>query len=108
MRNMESKYEKVIGYIFLALGVIMILISVYFMFIVFTGAINPPRLFNFHDIYINTSEGEKVLIFSSEEISKLLSMLFWFLLMFFIMMAGGKIASLGINLIKEIKVEVKK
>ncbi|MEM3530906.1 MAG: hypothetical protein QXD42_03820 [Nitrososphaerales archaeon] len=105
---MESKYEKVVGYILLTLGVVMILTSVYFMFSVFTGVTPPPRLFNFHNIYITTPDGGEMLVFSGEEIGKLLAMLFWFLLMFFIMMAGGKIASLGINLIREIKVELKK
>lgn len=104
---MESKYEKAVGYILLILGVVMILISVYFMFSVFTGSLAPPRLFNFSDVYINI-QGESTLIFSGEEMNKIFALIFWYLLMLFIMTAGGKIASLGINLIREIKVEVKK
>ncbi|MGB9660226.1 MAG: hypothetical protein ACPLY9_06935 [Nitrososphaerales archaeon] len=107
MRSMESKYEKVVGYILLIVGVVMILISVYFMFNVFTGTTTPPRLFNFPDIYITVS-GEPTLILHGEEMNKIFAMIFWYLLMFFIMMAGGKIASLGINLIREIRVEIKK
>lgn len=109
---MELKHEKVIGYILLAIGVFMILLSVYFMFSVFSGATAPPRLFNFPDIYITIPlpEGgsQNVLLVPSEEINRIMAMLFWYLLMFFIMIAGGRIASLGISLIKEIKVELKK
>ncbi|MCP8307777.1 MAG: hypothetical protein H3Z52_02710 [archaeon] len=95
---MELKHDKVIGYILLAVGVVMIFLSVYFMFSVFSGATAPPRLFNFPDISMAPGE----------EINKILDMGFWYLLMFFIMIAGGKIASLGVSLIREIKVEVKK
>ncbi|MEM2872592.1 MAG: hypothetical protein QXD82_00285 [Nitrososphaerales archaeon] len=110
-RRMNPRYEKVIGYVLLAVGVAMIFLSVYFMFSVFTGATAPPRLFNFPDIQITIpSDGgsQNVLLAPGEEMNKIMAMLFWYLLMFFIMIAGGRIASLGINLIREIRVEVKK
>jgi len=82
------------------------------MFNVSTGATAPLRLFNFPDIYITIAlpEGgsQNVLLAPAEEINKILAMLSWYLLMFFIMIAGGKIASLGISLIREINVELKK
>lgn len=105
---MELKHDKVIGYVLLAAGIVMILLSVYFMFNVFTGATAPPGLFNFSDINIPIPGGETVQMIPGEEMNRLLAMFFWYLLMFFIMIAGGKIASLGISLIKEVKVELKK
>jgi hypothetical protein len=105
---MNLKDEKVVGYILLAVGVTMIFLSVYFMFSVFTGSASPPMLFNLPDIYITIPEIGNVLLISGGEISKMVAMFFWYLLMFFIMVAGGRVASLGVSLVREIKVELKK
>jgi hypothetical protein len=101
------KDEKIVGYVLLAIGVILIFFSIYQMMNVFTGASPPPSLFSFSDIYFPGAEGRNTLMISGKELNKLAAMAFWYLLMFFIMWAGGKIASLGVNLIREIKVEVK-
>lgn len=102
------KDERIVGYVLLGIGLILIFFSIYEMITVFTGASPPPKLFNFSDIYFPAAgEAEPKLMIAGEELNKLVAMAFWYLLMFFIMWAGGKIASLGINLIKEIKVEVK-
>jgi len=107
---MKFKDEKVVGYILLAIGVVMIFFSVFLMFNVFTGASAPPKLFNFSDISFSIPQPggipETVQI-SGQDISRIVAMGFWYLLMFFIMLAGGRIASLGVNLIREIRVEVK-
>ncbi|NWG09973.1 MAG: hypothetical protein HXX80_06710 [Nitrososphaerales archaeon] len=105
---MNLKDEKVIGYILLAVGVTMIFLSVYFMFSVFTGSTAPPMLFNLPDIFITIPGIGNVLLIPGGEISKMVAMSFWYLLMFFIMVAGGKVASLGVSLVREIKVELKK
>jgi hypothetical protein len=49
-----------------------------------------------------------VRVISGEDMNRVVAMAFWYLLMLFIMFAGGRIASLGVNLIKEIRVEVKR
>jgi hypothetical protein len=106
--KLKMKDEKIVGYILLAIGIAMIFLSVYLMVQVFTGASLPPNLFNFSDIHLTMpGETESSLLISGEELNKLVAMVFWYLLMFFIMYAGGKIASLGVNLIREVKVEVK-
>lgn len=106
--KLKMRDEKIVGYILLTIGIAMIFFSVYQMVNVFTGASPPPNLFNFSDIYLPTPEqAEKTLIISGQELNKLTAMGFWYMLMFFIMWSGGKIASLGVNLIREIKVEVK-
>jgi len=102
------KNEKVVGYALLIVGVAMILVSVYLMFSVFTGASSPPVLLHLSDIsFPIPGEGETMSVISGQESSKIFALGFWYILMFFIMWAGGKIASLGVSLIKEIKVEVK-
>jgi peptidoglycan biosynthesis protein MviN/MurJ (putative lipid II flippase) len=103
----KLKDEKTVGYILLTIGIIFIFFSIYEMMNVFTGASPPPSLFNFSDIYFPGPEGSSVLMISGREMNKLVAMTFWYILMFFIMFAGGKIASLGVNLIREIRVEIK-
>ena len=106
--KLKMKDEKVVGYVLLAIGIAMIFFSVYQMVQVFTGASPPPNLFNFSDIRLTMpGETESSLLISGEELNKLAAMVFWYMLMFFVMYAGGKIASLGVNMIREIKVEVK-
>lgn len=105
---MES--EKVVGYALLTVGVAMIFVSVYLMYNVFTGVSSPPVLVHFSDISMpapSPGEAESISIVSGEDLSKIVAMGFWYILMFFIMWAGGKLASLGVSLIKETRVEVK-
>lgn len=108
---MKFKDEKVVGYILLAVGVAMIFLSVYLMFNVFTGASAAPSLFNFSDISFSIPQpegtSETVQIISGQDMNRMVAMGFWYLLMFFVLYAGGKIASLGVNLIREIRAEVK-
>jgi hypothetical protein len=110
--EMKFKDEKIVGYILLAVGVGMMFSSVFLIFNVFTGASAPPKLFDFSDVSFPTSQGEgaseTVRVISGEDMNRVVAMAFWYLLMLFIMFAGGRIASLGVNLIKEIRVEVKR
>jgi len=93
-----EKPEKVVGYVLLAVGVGMIFVSVYMVFSVFTGASIPPLLFDFSDISFLGAE-----IMSGEGMNLMVAMGFWYVLMFFVMWSGGKLASLGVSLIKEVK-----
>jgi hypothetical protein len=97
---------KNLGYALLSVGLVMIFISVYLMFDVFTGGRSPPILVHFSDISIPMgSQGQvtTVSLVSGQTIDQLTAMGFWYMLMFFIMFAGGRIASLGVSLIKETK-----
>jgi hypothetical protein len=105
--SMKWKDEKIVGYILLAAGVIVIFFSIYQMWIVFTGGSPAPKLFNFADVSIPGAQGQNILLISGQELSKLADLAFWYILMFFIVWAGGKIASLGVDLLREIKVEIK-
>lgn len=107
-RKMES--EKVVGYALLTVGAVMIFVSVYLMYNVFTGVRSPPVLVHFSDISMpvpSPGEAGSISIVSGEDLSKIVALGFWYTLMFFIMWAGGKLASLGVGLIKETRVEVK-
>lgn len=106
--KLKIEGEKVVGYVLLAVGVGMILVSVYLMFSVFTGASIPPLLLHFSDVSFPVPGGnETIKIASGEDMNRMVAMGFWYILMFFVMWSGGKLASLGVSLIKEIKVEAK-
>jgi len=96
------KDEKTVGYVLLAGGVIMIFLSIFEMIFVFTGGSPPPKLFNFSDISLNS-----MLLISGQELDKAAGMAAWYVLMAFVMWGGGRIASLGVNLLREIRVEIK-
>jgi hypothetical protein len=100
--KLNLKNGRIWGYVLLALGLVVIFFAVFEMIFVFTGSNAPPKLFNFSDISSNGS-----LVISGKDMNKAAGMLVWFVLMAFIMWAGGKVASLGVNLLREIKVEIK-
>ena len=100
--KLNWKNGRIVGYVLLAVGVAVIFFAVFEMILVFTGSNGPPKLFNFQDISVNGT-----LVVSGQNINKASGLLVWFVLMAFVMWGGGKVASLGVNLLREIKVEIK-
>jgi hypothetical protein len=100
------KNEKIIGYALLILGVILLLFSIVEMVTVYYGYAPPPKLFNLQDISLPGDNGSNISLIQGAQASQLPNLFFWFLLMGFVLLAGGKIASLGISMIKDIKVEI--
>lgn len=101
------KTEKIIGYALLILGVILLLFSVYEMVNVYNGNTPPPNLVSLSDISLPTDQsGTNITLVQGAQISQLPNLFFWFILMGFVLLAGGKIASLGVSMIKDIKVEI--
>ena len=102
------KNEKILGYVLLGLGIALMLFSIVEMLTVYFGNNLPPNLVSTSDISLPGGQnGANVTFLSGVELSQILNLSFWYLLMFFIMAAGGKIASLGVSMVKDIKVEVK-
>lgn len=99
---MNWKNGRIVGYLLLTIGVVVIFFAMFEMIFVFTGSNAPPKLFSFSDISINGTQ-----VISGKDMNNGAGMLAWFLLMAFVMWAGGKTASLGVNLLREIKVEIK-
>jgi len=121
--------EKVIGYILLTIGFLVLIFSAFNVYQVFTGQIKPVQLFNFEGISLNlgnmlgTGEGmtaeqqialnqQKAQIAPQElissdllnESSNLAAHLF---LMGFMASIGYKIGSLGIQMLRPIVVKVR-
>ena len=100
--KLNWKGSRIVGYTLLAGGVAVILFALLEMIFVFTGSSAPPSLFGFQDISFNGT-----VLVSGKNMNEATGLLVWFVLMVFVMWGGGKIASLGVNLLREIKVELK-
>ena len=100
--KLNLKNGRIVGYVLLTIGVIVIFFAIFEMIFVFTGSNAAPKLFNFSDISTNGT-----VLVSGQNMNKASDMLAWFILMAFIMWGGGKVASLGVNMLREIKVEIK-
>lgn len=111
--RLKIKDYKAVGYALLIAGLIFIILSVYSMYSVYTGAQAPPAVVQMNSITLpapadaGTSPAQTELL-SGMNSSKLVNMGIWFALMTFVASAGGRIGGLGVKLIREIKVEVKK
>jgi hypothetical protein len=102
------KTEKIIGYVLLALGIILLIFSIIEMIDVYYGYAAPPKLFSIGDISLSLGNNSvNASTIQGAQVSQLPNLFFWFLLMGFVLLAGGKIASLGVNMIKEIQVEIR-
>lgn len=102
------KTDKIIGYALLILGVILLLFSIYEMVNVYYGYSAPPKLITMGDISLPLGDnGQQVSLIQGAQVSQLPNLFFWFILMGFVLLAGGKIASLGVSMIKEVKVEIR-
>jgi hypothetical protein len=92
----------------LALGVVLIVFAIVQMFAVYSGCSSPPNLITLSDLSLSTDQvGASVTLLKGDQLSQLPNLFFWFVLMSFLMFAGGKIASLGVTMIKDVKVEIR-
>lgn len=110
--------EKIIGYCLLIAGMVIILASTFSLYRVFTGQQKPPSVFSFEVPGISLpaspttqsqlpAETAEIKILPDELINSLMNMSVYFLLMMFISSSGAKIASIGVKMIKDVKVIVK-
>lgn len=98
--------EKVIGYILLSVGILLILFTAFNIISVFTGSAKPVQMFNFEGIGVNTSDLDLDLV-SPDLINQTSNLFAHIFLMGFISTVGFKLASLGTMLVRPIVVKVK-
>ena len=118
--------EKIIGYILLILGLIIIFFSGFSVYQVFTKQAKPAQLFNFKGIGLDTSSiisnslppefaqmvpknsgGATQEIIPPALLNESSNIFAHLMLMGFLMSLGAKIASLGIQLVRPIVVKLK-
>ncbi|MEM1574506.1 MAG: hypothetical protein QXF09_04260 [Nitrososphaerota archaeon] len=105
---MKIKDEKLTGYILLAIGLILIFFSIFSVFSVFTGSSSAPSLIKMNDVKISIPGAGETTIFDGETLSSITNIFLWLILMIFIASGGSRIGNLGVKLLREIKVEIKK
>ncbi|MGB8217424.1 MAG: hypothetical protein WCE94_08990 [Candidatus Methanoperedens sp.] len=102
---------QTLGYILLIVGLIMIIGSVYSMYNVYTGATPAPSVIHVNStIAVPAGTGTLTItdFIPGPDLNWLINTVMWFVLMIFIVFAGGKIGDLGVQLIRTIKVESEK
>ena len=109
---MDVTTDKIIGYVLLVVGLILIIFAAYSMLDVFIGTREPPSILKINSITISVPVGlgappEKIELLSGTDVSKIANLGLWYILMFFFASIGSKIGGLGVQLIREIKVVVK-
>lgn len=115
--------EKILGYVLIVLGLSVIFYSAFDVYSVFTGAKPPISPFKLSGISLDlgslvagpeqqqelkaSGASLKSELISSEVLNQPLNLTFHLLLMGFIASAGYKLASLGVMLVRPIKVKLK-
>lgn len=135
MDDQSGGKEKILGWILLALGLLIIAGATIFVVAVLLGQISPPLVFNVEAPTINlpqassginlpegltipegvdltelgqgSSQTTELKIIPDEVFSRLLNNGMVYLAMMFLATSGAKISGIGIQLIKEVKVNVK-
>lgn len=108
--------EKVTGYLFIAIGFIVIIFAAYSVYSVFTASAEPAQLFNFEGVSLPLSalmgEGAvvstpsaEIEIFPGEILNKTTNVFAHLFLMGFLASVGFKIAQLGTALVRPIIVK---
>lgn len=99
-----------IGYVLLAIGLILIFLTVFQSYNIFTDKTEAPVVFKAESFGQNNSADQGSLqqqiqqqvrgLLPADAIAKVLNLFSWTLLAFILMLAGGKVAGLGIKMLK--------
>jgi len=105
---MAKETRTIVGYVLLGIGIFLILKGLYGVYAVFTGAALPPSLFTIADVVLSLSGGSGSLrLLEGAQATKMADMATWYILMFFFVTAGSKVAGIGAQLVRQIQVTVK-
>lgn len=118
--------ERITGYSLIALGIVIIFFSLVFAWQVFSGKSQAPQIFNFEGIGFDLTQlmggnlppqqaallkqqlGEnKAEVISPDLLNKPLNLTAYLLFMGFVASVGAKIAGIGTQLVRPIKVDLK-
>ncbi len=109
---MDIPVTKIVGYCLLAAGVIVIIVAMVNVYNVFSGNQNAPQVAVLESIQVAVpaqggSTGATIELFSGDVATKFVNMFIWYILMVFMMLGGSKLAGIGVQLLREIKVVLK-
>jgi len=103
--------NKIIGYVLLTIGLLLIVIPLWQTYSIFTGKSLPPRVFTKpvstkvnENVSVTDVQGQiqnaLIKILPLDVINNTLSLISWLILMWILIYGGGKIAGIGVKLIK--------
>ena len=107
--------ERIVGYTLLALGIAVMVFAAIQIVMVFTNKANPIEFFTSEPIDTNqfaelATGGSSLPIpqlIDPEMLNNILNMAVYFLIMNFLLGLGFKVANLGVQLVRPIKIEVR-
>lgn len=106
---MNKTNRTIAGWILLVAGLLIISMTLYSSFNIFTGKKSAPRLFAAPEISTTQeaeTETQQVIqekleqIIPSENITKLLNLISWSLLAMIFLFGGSKVSAIGVRLVK--------
>lgn len=137
-QTQDSKsHEKMLGYILLCCGLVIIIAATIYAILILTGKIKPAKVFDLKAPEIpipsasqaldlsslqnsglpqqildslkgsKTAQSTSIKILPDEAFSQLINMFIAYILVMLLLSTGSKFASIGVSLIKEIKVQAK-
>jgi len=112
------KNEKLVGYILLGIGLLVIILAGVNVYMVFNKQAMPVQLFSFPPVSVDLSPTgggglppgltlPKTELLSSEMLNQTSNIAAHFFLMGFVVSIGYRIASLGVSLVRTIEVKVR-
>jgi hypothetical protein len=111
--NMQKlKNDKVVGYVLLIVGLILVVLAIHWAYSAFTSGSSPLSIFRWENQSVSISQGDnnppQHLDIPGDQISKTVNFGLFLSLVTSLAWAGGLIANLGVKMIRDIKVEVKR
>jgi hypothetical protein len=98
--------EKITGYLLLIIGVGIIILALLNGYGIFSGVLDPVQFFNFSPMSIDLGQTKQEL-FSGQDLSQSTNFFLHLILLGFFANIGFKLATLGVQLLRPIKIEVK-
>ena len=111
-KPLKFSSDKLIGYVLLSLGLLMIFAALFMIYQILTGKSKPPKVFDVVAPSIklpteSSNVGSEFKIIPDEVFNGVLNIGMYYLLMMFLASSGAKIAGIGVKMIKDIKVQIK-
>lgn len=99
--------EKITGYLLLLIGVGVILVAFLNAYGIFSGTLQPVQFLNFANVGFDLGTGIKQELLSGKDLSTSTNFFLHIIVLGFFVNVGFKLATLGTQLLRPIKIEVK-
>lgn len=99
--------EKISGYLLLIAGVAVIVLALLNVYGIFAGTLQPVQFLNFANVGFDLGTGVKQELLSGKDLSTSTNFFLHIIVLGFFVNVGFKLATLGVQLLRPIKIEVK-